>query len=71
MRRRQSQSGRHRIRGNAALLDGWERVEGVVGMLLEQEDVNHDHVDTEYGPTPLSWAARNGHMGVVKMLFER
>jgi len=40
-------------------------------MLLEQEDVNHDHVDTEYGPTPLSWAARNGHMGVVKMLFER
>ena len=40
-------------------------------MLLEQEGVNPDKADTEYGRTPLSWAARNGHLGIVKMLLGR
>jgi len=38
---------------------------------LERGDVNPDQVDTFYGRTPLSWAAENGHEGVVKMLLER
>jgi ankyrin repeat protein len=40
-------------------------------MLLERKDVNPNQADTEYGRTPLSWAAENGHEGVVKMLLER
>ena len=40
-------------------------------MLLEREDVNPNQADTGYGWTALSWAARNGHKGVVKMLLER
>ena len=40
-------------------------------MLLEQEDVNPDQADTDSGRTPLSWAAWNGHEGIVKMLLER
>jgi len=39
-------------------------------MLLERGDVNPDQPDTEYGRTPLSWAAENGHEGVVKMFLE-
>ena len=31
-------------------------------MLLEQEDVNPDQ-DNKYGRTPLSVAAKNGHVG--------
>ena len=37
-------------------------------MLLERNDVNTDHSDEE-GQTPLSLAAQNGHVGVVKMLL--
>jgi len=40
-------------------------------MLLQREEVNPDRADTEYGLTPLSWAARNGHEGVVKMLLQQ
>ena len=40
-------------------------------MLLEHADVKPDQADAEYGRTPLSWAAGNGHEGVVKMLLER
>ena len=39
-------------------------------MLLERNDVNHNIVD-EYGQIPLSWAARNGHEGVVSTLLGR
>ena len=37
---------------------------GVVKLLLEREDVNPDSLD-EVGRTPLSYAAGNGHEGVV------
>jgi len=40
-------------------------------MLLDRRDVNPDQADTAYGQTPLSWAARNGHSEVVKILLER
>ena len=40
-------------------------------MLLERKDVNPDQPDTEYGQTPLLWAASNRHEGIVKMLLER
>ena len=39
-------------------------------MLLEREDVNPNHADTEYGRTPLSWAAEKGHEGIVKILMQ-
>ena len=39
-------------------------------ILLARDDVNTDIPDNE-GTTPLSWAARNGHEGVVKILLER
>ena len=39
--------------------------------LLERKDVNPDQAGTEDGLTPLLWAARSGHEGVVKMLLER
>ena len=45
--------------------------EEVVKMLLEQEGVNPEQADPEYGRTPLSWAAEKGHEGVVKLLLER
>jgi len=40
-------------------------------MLLERKYINPDHPDIEYGMTPLSWAAGNGHEGIVKILLER
>ncbi|KAG0638767.1 hypothetical protein HOY80DRAFT_966225 [Tuber brumale] len=40
-------------------------------MFLERGDVNPDQPDTNYDRTPLSWAAKNGHHRVVKMLRER
>ncbi|KAG0135463.1 hypothetical protein HOY82DRAFT_551571 [Tuber indicum] len=40
-------------------------------MLLDRGEVNPDQADTEYGQTPLSWAASRGHKGVVQMLLER
>ena len=45
--------------------------DGVVKILLEQEDVNPDQPDIGYGRTPLSWAAEMGHEGILKMLLER
>lgn len=40
-------------------------------MLLQCGDVNPDRADTEYGRTPLSWAAWSGHEEIVMMLLER
>jgi len=39
-------------------------------MLLERKDINPDQADTRFGWTPLSWAAENGHKGVVKMIMQ-
>ena len=33
--------------------------------------VNPDRAESEYGRTPLSWAAVNGHERVVRMLLEQ
>ena len=43
--------------------------EGVVKMLLDQEDINPSQ--TETGWTPLLLAVERGHEGVVKLLLER
>jgi len=40
-------------------------------MLLEREDVNPNQTVAGYSRAPLSWAAQNGHEGIVKMLLER
>jgi len=42
-----------------------------VKLLLGQKDVNPDTPNTKYGQTALSWAAYNGHEGIVKLLLER
>ena len=42
--------------------------EGVVKILLEREEVNHDKPN-EFGQTPLSGAAQEGHEGIVKILL--
>ena len=42
----------------------------MVGLFLEKSDVNPDLPDM-YGQTPLSYASRSGHGGVVKLLLER
>lgn len=39
-------------------------------MLLERSDVNPHTCDTTYGYTPLRWAVKNGHQGIVRMLLE-
>ena len=44
--------------------------EAVVELLLEK-GADVESKDTEYGRTPLWWAARNGHEAVVKLLKPR
>jgi len=44
--------------------------DGVVRLLLEQEDVDPDRPN-DGNNTPLSWAANNGHEEVVKLLLDR
>jgi len=44
--------------------------EEVVGLLLDQENVNPDSPNTN-GRTPLQHAARNGHENVVKLLLKQ
>ncbi|KAF7181194.1 hypothetical protein CNMCM7691_000323 [Aspergillus felis] len=41
-----------------------------VKLLLETGKVDVDSMDSEYGRTPLSWAAQNGREAVVKLLLE-
>ena len=43
----------------------------VVSALFGGRYVNPDFPDTEYGRTPLSWAAGNGHEGALKLLLGR
>ena len=43
----------------------------VVGQMFGTRYVNPDAPDTRYGRTPLLWATRNGHEGIVKLLLER
>jgi ankyrin repeat protein len=40
----------------------------VVKLLLEQEGVDLNCKNRDYGQTPLSWAAENGHSEGVKLL---
>jgi ankyrin repeat protein len=42
----------------------------VVKLLLETGKVEVDSQDKTGGRTPLLWAAINGHVAVVKLLFE-
>ena len=58
--------------GNTAMIWAARRGNsGVVGILLERNDVDPNTADTKYGRTPLLWAAVNGHEGVMKILLER
>ncbi|EMR87686.1 putative ankyrin repeat protein [Botrytis cinerea BcDW1] len=42
----------------------------IVKLLLER-DADIESKDSEYGQTPLSWAAKNGYDAVVKLLLEK
>jgi ankyrin repeat protein len=42
----------------------------VVKMLLDTGKADVEAKDTQYGQTPLSLAAENGHKAVVKMLVD-
>ena len=58
--------------GSTALIWATRRgQEEVVGVLLEQEDIDPNKAGTEDGRTPLTLAAENGHQGLVKMLLGR
>jgi len=39
-------------------------------MLLQREDTNPNTADTEYGRTPLWYAAEGVHEGIVKLRLE-
>ena len=39
--------------------------------LLDKDGVDPDSKDTEYGRTPLLWAARNRHEAVLKLLLAK
>ena len=57
--------------GSTALIWVAERGhEGAVKILLEQDDINPDQADSDWGMMPLMWAAQKGHSGVVKLLLE-
>jgi hypothetical protein len=55
---------------SAIVIASYFGLDGVVKLLLEK-DADIESKDSEYGRTPLSWAAENGHDGVVKLLLEK
>ena len=48
----------------------WENTWRVMSLLFGKKYINPDGPD-DRGQAPLSWAARNGHGGIVKLLLER
>jgi ankyrin repeat protein len=42
----------------------------VVKLLLETDKANVDLKNTDYGRTPLSYAAKKGYKSIVKLLLE-
>ena len=42
----------------------------VVSLLLAKDGVDPDLADSQYGQTPLWWAAEKGHDAVFKLLLE-
>ena len=48
----------------------WRKAPRVMNLLFGRKHINPDTPDGS-GQTPLSWAARTGHDGVVKLLLER
>ncbi|KAF5985496.1 ankyrin protein [Fusarium bulbicola] len=44
---------------------------GVVRLLLSRGDIDPNSEDTIHKETPLSWAAKNGHATIVKLLLEK
>ena len=42
----------------------------MVKLLLAKDGIDPDLKDSQYGQTPLSWAAQNGHEAVVKLLSQ-
>jgi ankyrin repeat protein len=48
-------------------LTAWFGLTEMVGMLLE--DGHDSDYKNSHGRTPLSWAAKNGYEGVVKLLL--
>ena len=48
----------------------WEKATQAIGSLFGRRYVNFDR-SSKSGRTPLSWAAENGHEGIVKLLLEQ
>jgi ankyrin repeat protein len=55
---------------NSIMVGSYFGHEAVVKWLLEAGNAEVDSEESEYGRTPLLWAARNGHKAVVKLLLE-
>jgi len=55
---------------NPGSIGRWWGTQQVMSLLFGRGYVNPDKAD-DFGWTPLSWAARNGHGGAVKLLLER
>ena len=55
---------------NPGSIGRWWGGPQVMSALFGRKYVNPDRPDT-FGQPPLSWDARNGHYGVVKLLLER
>ena len=53
-----------------SIIRWWEKVPRAAGLLFGRRYVNLDSL-SESGQTPLSWAAENGHEGIVKLLLGR
>ncbi|KAH2670040.1 hypothetical protein KXV51_007008, partial [Aspergillus fumigatus] len=55
---------------NDTLIASYLGLTAIVEILLQTEDIDVESKDSEYGRTPLSWAAVNGHEGIVKLLLD-